>query len=174
MTATLSQLAADVHDLAVAHGSITIATAESCTGGNIAHQITLNAGSSAYFVGGVVSYANHVKEQVLGVPAEVLVNPGAVSEPCALAMAEGVRRLLGADLAVATTGIAGPAGGTARKPVGLVYIGLASASGTIVEKHVFPGSRAEVIEAATRRALELLQDALTAARSDLGRLPDVS
>ena len=122
----------------------------------------------------MVSYANHVKEQVLGVPAEVLVNPGAVSEPCALAMAEGVRRLLGADLAVATTGIAGPAGGTARKPVGLVYIGLASANGTIVEKHVFPGSRAEVIEAATRRALDLLQDALAAARSDLGRLPDVS
>lgn len=165
MTATLSQLAAEVHELAIAHGSATVATAESCTGGNIAHQLTLNAGSSAYFLGGVVSYANHVKEQVLGVPAEILVNPGAVSEPCALAMAEGVRRLLGADLAVATTGIAGPAGGTVRKPVGLVYIGLASASGAVVEEHVFPGRRAEVIEAATRRALDLLRDALTDGRS---------
>jgi PncC family amidohydrolase len=171
MTASLSQLAADVHELAVAHGTITVATAESCTGGNIAHQITLNPGSSAYFLGGVVSYANQVKEQVLGVPADVLVNPGAVSEPCARAMAEGVRRLLGTDLAVATTGIAGPTGGSERKPVGLVYVGLASSSGTIVEEHVFPGSRADVIEASTCRALELLRSALTDAPPAAGKLP---
>src|SRR4028119_2083779 len=99
MTAALAQLAADLHELAVAHGTITVATAESCTGGNIAHQITLNPGSSAYFLGGVVSYVNQVKEQVLGVLAEVLVNSGAVSEPCARAMADGVRRLLGTALA---------------------------------------------------------------------------
>lgn len=161
MTASLSNLAQELHTLAVEQGNTSIATAESCTGGNIAHQITLNGGSSAYFMGGVVSYANHVKEHVLGVPADVLANPGAVSEPCARAMAEGAHRLLGTDLAVATTGIAGPGGGTERKPVGLVYIGLASGTGTIVEKHVFPGSRAEVIDAATRRALELLKDALS-------------
>jgi nicotinamide-nucleotide amidase len=165
MTASLSQLAANLHELAVAHGTITVATAESCTGGNIAHHITLNPGSSGYFLGGVVSYANHVKEQVLGVPADILANPGAVSAPCARAMAEGARRLLGADLAVATTGIAGPAGGSERKPVGLVYIGFASLSGTIVEEHVFPGGRAAVIEASTHRALELLRDALTDVRS---------
>lgn len=157
MTTSLSNLAHDLHTLAVEQETISIATAESCTGGNIAHQITLNAGSSAYFMGGVISYANHVKETVLGVPADVLANPGAVSEPCARAMAEGVRRLLGTDLAVATTGIAGPAGGTERKPVGLVYIGLATEERTLVEEHIFPGGRSEVIDAATRRALELLR-----------------
>lgn len=162
MTASLSHLAQELHSLAIERGDISIATAESCTGGNIAHQITLNGGSSAYFMGGVVSYANHVKETVLGVPADILANPGAVSEPCARAMADGVRKLMGTNLAVATTGIAGPSGGTERKPVGLVYIGLASSERTVVEEHVFRGSRAEVIDAATRRALELLQDALRA------------
>lgn len=160
MTDTVSHLAGEVHSRARAHGTTTIATAESCTGGNIAHQITLNAGSSAYFLGGVVSYANDVKQHVLGVPASVLENPGAVSEPCAKAMAEGVRRLLGADLAVATTGIAGPDGGTARKPVGLVYIAFAFAGDTVVEEHVFPGDRAAVIAAATARALAMLSEAL--------------
>ena len=162
MTASLSHLAQQLHTLAIERDDISIATAESCTGGNIAHQITLNAGSSAYFMGGVVSYANHVKEHVLGVPASILANPGAVSEPCARAMAEGVRRLMETDLAVATTGIAGPAGGTERKPGGLVYIALASRDRTEVEEHIFPGSRSEVIDAATQRALELLASALGA------------
>jgi PncC family amidohydrolase len=135
---------------------ITLATAESCTGGNIAARITRLAGSSAYFQGGVVSYANDVKEHMLGVPGSVLENPGAVSEECARAMAEGARDRLGATLAVSTTGIAGPDGGTARKPVGLVYIGIAAGSRTQVERHVFPGDRAAVIAAATERALELL------------------
>lgn len=152
---TLTDLAAQLQQLAIGRG-LTVATAESCTGGNIAHQITGISGSSEYFVGGVVSYANAVKRDVLGVPAEVLENPGAVSEPCARAMAEGVRRLMDADITVSTTGIAGPLGGTARKPVGLVYLALATAEGTTVEGHVFPGDRAAVIDAATRRALELL------------------
>jgi nicotinamide-nucleotide amidase len=112
----------------------------------------------------VVSYANDVKHGVLGVPESILKNPGAVSEPCARAMAEGVRRLLGVDIAVATTGIAGPLGGTDRKPVGLVYIGIATAHDTTVEEHVFPGDRAAVIDAATRRALEML---LAAASTDM-------
>ncbi|HWK79882.1 MAG TPA: nicotinamide-nucleotide amidohydrolase family protein, partial [Thermomicrobiales bacterium] len=102
--------------------AITLGTAESCTGGNVAHHITRIAGSSAYFLGGIVSYANAVKHGVLGVPEAVLRNPGAVSEPCARAMAEGARQVLGTTLAVATTGIAGPGGATAFKPVGLVYI----------------------------------------------------
>jgi PncC family amidohydrolase len=139
----------------------TVATAESCTGGNVAHQITSVPGSSGYFQGAVVSYSNDVKERVLGVPADVLANPGAVSEPCARAMAEGVRRLMGVDAAVSTTGIAGPDGGTARKPVGLVYLAVATAEGTAAVEHVFPGDRAAVIEAATRRALELLLDAMS-------------
>lgn len=138
----------------------TIATAESCTGGDVARRIIRIGGSSAYFIGSVVAYANDVKQRVLGVPEAILANPGAVSEPCARAMAEGVRILMGTDLAVSTTGIAGPDGGTARKPVGLVYIALAHAGGTIVEEHHFPGDRAAVIEAATERALTLLVEAI--------------
>jgi PncC family amidohydrolase len=165
MPASPDQLTARLQDLAIARG-LSVATAESCTGGNVAHRITARAGSSGYFLGGVVSYANEVKHRVLGVPEAVLENPGAVSEPCARAMAEGSRALLGADVAVSTTGVAGPDGGTARKPVGLVYIGLATATETIVEEHVFPGDRAAVIDAATRRALELL---LKAALADADR-----
>jgi nicotinamide-nucleotide amidase len=145
-----------------ARDDVRVATAESCTGGTIASRLTSQAGSSAYFVGSVVSYANDIKEHVLGVPAEVLENPGAVSEPCARAMAEGARTLMGATHAVSTTGIAGPDGGTARKPVGTVYIGIATPDGTRVEHHVFPGDRAAVIRAASDRALELLLEALEA------------
>ncbi|MGC4107354.1 MAG: nicotinamide-nucleotide amidohydrolase family protein [Thermomicrobiales bacterium] len=143
-----------------AQSAITVGTAESCTGGNVAHQITRIAGSSAYFVGGIVSYANAVKHGVLGVPEAVLLNPGAVSEPCAKAMAEGARRVLGTTLAVSTTGIAGPGGATAFKPVGLVYIGIAGEGmPTQVEEHHFSGDREAVIAASTTRALELLVDA---------------
>lgn len=138
----------------------TIATAESCTGGNVARRITRIGGSSAYFTGSVVAYANEVKHRVLGVPADVLENPGAVSEPCARAMAEGVRALLGTDLAVSTTGIAGPDGGSPRKPVGLVYIALAHGGGTEVEEHRFAGDREAVIDAATERALAMLLAAI--------------
>ena len=162
----LADLAVRLQALAIDRG-LTVATAESCTGGNIAHQVTGISGSSAYFLGGVVSYANAVKRDVLGVPADVLQNPGAVSEPCARAMAEGVRRLMGADIAVSTTGIAGPLGGTARKPVGLVYLALTTAKGTTVEEHVFPGDRAAVIDAATHRALELLIGATVPEGSEL-------
>jgi PncC family amidohydrolase len=160
MPESLADLATRLQEIAIDRG-VTVATAESCTGGNIAHQVTSISGSSEYFLGGVVSYANRVKASVLGVPAEILENPGAVSEPCARAMVEGVRALMGADFAVSTTGIAGPLGGTERKPVGLVYIGVASADHRLVEEHVFSGDRAAVIEAATRRALELLISAVS-------------
>lgn len=135
---------------------ITVATAESCTGGNVAGRITRVAGSSAYMQGGIVSYSNDAKARLLGVPQSVLDNPGAVSEECARAMAEGAQKALDATFAVSTTGIAGPSGGTDRKPVGLVYIVVAGPEGTLVEKNVFSGDRAQVIEAATYRALELL------------------
>lgn len=145
-------------DLLGEQNEITIATAESCTGGHVAARITNIAGSSAYFQGGVVSYSNNVKEHVLGVPASILENPGAVSEECAHAMARRAREHLGATIAASITGIAGPSGGTKRKPVGLVYLGIATPSGSDVEQHIFPGDRAAVITAATERALELLLD----------------
>jgi PncC family amidohydrolase len=108
----------------------TVGTAESCTGGLIAHLLTEVAGSSAYVLGGIVAYANSVKEQVLGVPASLLIQHGAVSEPVAVAMADGARRVLRVDYAVAVTGIAGPGGGTPEKPVGLVYMAVATPRGT--------------------------------------------
>jgi len=107
----------------------TIATAESCTGGLIAHMITALAGVSPYFLGGVVSYANEAKIELLRVPLALLEAHGAVSPEVAAAMAEGVRKRLGADLGLSATGVAGPTGGTAEKPVGLVYLGLATSQG---------------------------------------------
>ncbi len=158
---TAPSLEQRIRQLLDGRDDVRIATAESCTGGTIAARLTSQAGSSAYFVGGVVSYANDVKHAVLGVPADVLENPGAVSEPTARAMAEGVSDLMQATHAVSTTGIAGPDGGTARKPVGTVYIGIATPEGTRVEHHVFPGDRAAVIAAAADRALELLLGAIS-------------
>lgn len=136
--------------------AVQVAVAESCTGGEVARRITTIAGSSAYFLGGIVSYSNRSKNQLLGVPQAILDNPGAVSEESARAMAEGARRVFGADVAAATTGIAGPSGGTARKPVGLVYIAASGPNGTIVQKHVFPGDRAAIMDAAATAALDLL------------------
>lgn len=160
-----------IRDLLHDRSDITIGTAESCTGGNIARRLVTQDGSSAYFVGGVVAYANDIKHRVLGVPAATLENPGAVSEETARAMAEGAANLLGATFAVASTGIAGPAGGTARKPVGLVYLGITTPYGTTVERHVFPGSRQDVIDASTDRALTLLLNAIDTQLSDLQGVP---
>jgi PncC family amidohydrolase len=142
---------------------LTVAVAESCTGGAVAARIVSVAGSSNYLLGGVVAYSNEAKRRLLGVSAEILDTRGAVSAECAAAMAEGARRAFGADVAVSTTGIAGPAGATARKPVGLVYIGLATPTGTHVDEHHFPGDRAAVIAAATDAALRLLLDGARAA-----------
>jgi nicotinamide-nucleotide amidase len=108
----------------------TLATAESCTGGVVAQMITAIAGVSPYYLGGVVSYANHAKVELLGVPGTLIESHGAVSPEVAAAMAEGVRNRLGADIGLSTTGVAGPSGGTPEKPVGLVYLGLATSRGT--------------------------------------------
>lgn len=156
-------LEGQLREASLCGASFTVSVAESCTGGNVAGRITRVSGSSAYFTGGVVAYANDIKQRMLGVPEAILVNPGAVSEACARAMAEGVRTLMRSDLAVSTTGIAGPDGGTARKPVGLVYIALADGEETIVEEHHFPGDREVVIGAATDRALALLVEAVRTA-----------
>ena len=135
---------------------LTLATAESCTGGAIAAALTAVPGSSDYFRGGVVPYSLEAKEALLGVPRRLLEEMGAVSEECALALAEGARRALGADLAVATTGIAGPGGAEPGKPVGLVFIALADGAGALCTRTVFAGDRAAIIAAATREALTLV------------------
>lgn len=135
-----------------------LATAESCTGGNIAHEITLIAGSSDVFAGSVVSYSNEVKMTVLGVGAETLEANGAVSLPVVREMAEGALRAIGAQVAVATSGIAGPGGGSKEKPVGTVCMAAAvvTPDGRTLcetETHHFPGNRRRVIEASTTRVL---------------------
>lgn len=131
----------------------TICTAESCTGGNIAHLITLVAGSSIYYKGSVVSYANSVKADVLGVSKEDLETFGAVSEQVVKQMAEGARRLLNTDYAIATSGIAGPTGGSSQKPVGTVWIAVAGKDFCIAQKHFFATSRDNFIERASNQAL---------------------
>lgn len=128
---------------------LTLATAESCTGGNIAHQITSVAGSSAYFLGSVVSYANDVKTNLLKVPTEVLDSHGAVSEPTVKQMVQGVCELLGVDCAMATSGIAGPGGGTPTKPVGTVWMAVKCGDRIETQCKHFPGSRDRVIDRAT-------------------------
>lgn len=135
----------------------TLAVAESCTGGLLGGRITSVPGCSRYFLGGVIAYADAVKREVLGVPAALIAAHGAVSEPVARAMAEGVRVTLGADFGVSVTGVAGPAGGSVEKPVGLVHIGLAGAHGARGERCVFSGSRADVRRQSVERALELLE-----------------
>lgn len=124
----------------------TLATAESCTGGAIAQQLTALAGASTYYRGGVVAYSNDVKEAALGVKHSTLETHGAVSEETVREMVEGVRNRLGADYAVATTGIAGPGGGTAEKPVGTVWIGIASENETVAKLLKFGDRRAQTIE----------------------------
>lgn len=137
---------------------LTLALAESCTGGLIAHRITMTPGSSAYFLGGVVSYANSVKQALLGVEAEVLAREGAVSEAVAAQLAAGVRDRLGADIGIAVTGIAGPGGGSPEKPVGLVFMGFANPRGEVtVRRYEFSGNRLEIKEQTCAAALEWLQ-----------------
>lgn len=135
---------------------VTVATAESCTGGEIARMITSVPGSSAYYKGSVVSYVNEVKINVLGVNAGDIEREGAVSETVVLQMAEGVKKLMGTDYAVSTSGVAGPDGGTADKPVGTVWIGVATPQGSFAKKFVFSFTRERNIAKAAAKALELL------------------
>lgn len=136
---------------------LTVSTAESCTGGTISAMFTSIPGSSEYFLGSVTSYANSVKTGVLGVPEEIIMKHGAVSSECVAAMAEGVRRLTGSDYSVATSGIAGPGGGSEEKPVGLVWIGVSSSRGTQTYKMVFKSDRKRNIERFASSALNLLR-----------------
>lgn len=141
---------------------LTICTAESCTGGLIAHRITNIPGSSDYFPGGVVVYSNQQKQRLLHVREQTLIDYGAVSEQTASEMVQGARGLFGTDYALSVTGIAGPGGGTAAKPVGLTYIGLAGPDGIlIVQRHVWQfdreGNKAASAEAALRLAVETIR-----------------
>jgi len=134
----------------------TICAAESCTGGLLLSSLTDVSGSSAYVLGGIVSYSNAVKEQLLGVQSTTLLSYGAVSEQTAREMALGVRQLLGGNYALSVTGIAGPGGGTTTKPVGLVYIGLAFESDVIVRRYVWPEDRIGNKQLSVLAALHLL------------------
>lgn len=147
--ATAAEIALD----ALRRHGLTLATAESCTGGNISRTVTAIAGCSDTFVGAVTSYANSVKTKVLGVDAESIRRHGAVSSEVVKQMAEGVARLTGADCAVATSGIAGPGGGSEGKPVGTVWTAVTTPAGTETFVNRYPGNRARVIDRATTEAL---------------------
>jgi nicotinamide-nucleotide amidase len=144
----------------LAERGLTLAIAESCTGGLAAELLTRIPGSSRYFLGGVVAYANAVKTALLGVPAELITAHGAVSAEVAHAMAEGVRERLGADIGLAFTGIAGPDGGSAEKPVGLVHWAVASKAGTVQRDRVFIGDRSAVRRRAAFAGFDLIRRGL--------------
>lgn len=141
---------------------LTVTTAESCTGGLVAARLVSYPGISASLREAHVTYADEAKIKICGVSPKTLARYGAVSEQTAREMAQGIRERSGADIAVATTGIAGPDGGTAEKPVGLVYIALADARGVAVQRHVFPGDRASVREQAATAALDWVRRAAIA------------
>jgi len=139
---------------------LTLAAAESCTGGLIGHRLTDVPGSSDYFLGGIIAYSNEIKERLLGVKLETLQTHGAVSAETAIEMARGARRALGTDLAVSVTGIAGPGGGTADKPIGLTYIAVAAVNYERVERFVWDSDRSGNKWASSEAALQMLRDYL--------------
>lgn len=138
----------------------TASTAESCTGGLIGHLLTEISGSSAWYVGGAVVYSDTLKQGLVDVPADVIATQGAVSGAVAAAMAAGARSRFATDHAVAVTGIAGPSGGTAAKPVGLVFVAVAGPGGTVVERHLWRGDRSANKRESAHAALRLLLDRL--------------
>lgn len=158
----------ELADLAVRLGlrcgalGLHVATVESCTGGLVGHLITEVPGSSAYYLGGFVTYSDELKREAVGVPNDVLAAHGAVSAQVAIAMATGGRARTGAELAVAVTGIAGPEGGTDSKPVGLTYVAVADGEGVAVSRHVWNGDRAENKRRSAGAALELLLERVEA------------
>ena len=145
---------------ALVEQNLTLATAESCTGGGLSHLLTAIPGASVFFIGGVIAYQNDVKIQWLGVPQQTLTHHGAVSSQTAIAMAEGCRNRFKTDVAVSITGIAGPSGGSPQKPVGLVYLAIAVSRGTRVTEHRFPGNREQVRDQAIAAALKLILKAI--------------
>jgi len=151
----LVALAERLQDVCLAHG-LTVAAAESCTGGLVGHAITEVPGSSGYFLGAIVAYADEAKVALLDVPASTIAAHGAVSAQVAVAMATGARGRVSAHLTVAVTGIAGPEGGTADKPVGLTYVAVAGPAGSDVRRFGWTGDRAANKRASAEAALEML------------------
>lgn len=139
---------------------LTLSVAESFTGGMIAHVITNAPGSSRYFQGGVIAYANEVKMEILGVAEQTLIDHGAVSRETVLEMARGVRIALGTDVGISSSGIAGPDGGSPEKPVGLAWIGLSAAERDYAEQFLFEGHRLQIKELAVKTAIDRLIDFL--------------
>ena len=137
---------------------LTVAVAESCTGGMLGASLTSQAGSSAYFPGGIIAYSNSVKKDLLGVEGETLAKAGAVSRETVAEMADEVRRLVGADIGIGVSGIAGPGGGTAEKPVGLVFIGCSDSAGVSVKEFRFSGDRDLIRKQSVEAALEMLRE----------------
>ena len=137
---------------------LTVATAESCTGGKLGDWITEVPGSSDYYLGGVVSYSNDAKTRLLGVDKRTLQSKGAVSQEVAVQMADGARKGLGANIGIGITGIAGPTGQTPAKPVGLVYIAVSSSKGSVCVENRFKGARSAVKIQSAEKALELLKE----------------
>ena len=140
---------------------LTLATAESCTGGGLSRLLTTIPGASAFFVGGIIAYQNSIKSDFLGVSEQTLTDYGAVSSATAMAMAEGCRHRFSTDVAVSITGIAGPGGGSLEKPIGLVFLAVAVDQRTCVVEHNFSGNREQVREAAISAALDLILEAIT-------------
>jgi nicotinamide-nucleotide amidase len=141
--------------------NLSIATAESCTGGLIAHTLTNISGSSEYFDRGVITYSNRSKIELLNVPKQNLKQFGAVSKQVAISMSEGIKKKSNVDIGISTTGIAGPAGGSEKKPVGLVFIAVTNNNGTIVKKFNFSGNRSQIKSSICNASLELLLEILT-------------
>ena len=138
--------------------TLTISVAESCTGGKVGDLLTNVSGSSDYFMGGVISYSNRAKAELLGVNEKSLATEGAVSDKVARQMASGVRKSLHTKIGVGITGIAGPLGGTPSKPVGLVYIAVSSEKSTVSAKNLFKGSRTQIKNQSADRALEMIKE----------------
>lgn len=157
--AALAERAARIQALLVGRG-LTLATAESCTGGLVGHALTEIAGSSDYYLGGAITYSDQLKQSELGVDERTLAEHGAVSAQACVAMANGARHRFGSAVAVAVTGIAGPSGGSAAKPVGLTYVGVADDSGHDVRRYTWHGDRHGNKVASARAALDLVLERL--------------
>lgn len=141
--------------------NLTVSVAESCTGGRIGDMMTDLPGSSDYFLGGVISYSNDAKIRLLCVDKATLILNGAVSREVAIQMADGARKMLRSDIGVSVTGIAGPSGGTPKKPVGLVYIAVSSKAGSMCSKNLFKGPRVEIKQKSAVKALKMLEEFVT-------------
>ena len=158
------------HEILLRTG-LTVSVAESCTGGLLGAALTELSGSSAYFLGGVIAYADSAKIALLDVDERTIIEHGAVSGPVALDMARGARQVTGSDIAISITGIAGPTGGTEQKPVGTTFIGISGLGSERVQRYVWTGDRTENRAASVRAALEMLVELINRSQSAVSHVP---